>query len=160
MRQPVHVLQGLVTQFKPLVLVDLSAEQSLAGAIELDKIIKLAFFQFGRIAFLCLPDIGQQPVLSYHRIDPERPAFVGLYRVARGEHDARQWRRLFGVGAGFAGGEKQYGDGAVFHGHHRTKAHLYFGRTDPALARDEILHVKASNMTKGRYGRGKRVNRK
>ncbi len=63
MCQPVEVLQCLVTQLKPPVLVNLSGEQAFCRPIQLQVAVELAFGQIDTVAGFVAAAVGQQAVL-------------------------------------------------------------------------------------------------
>ncbi len=149
MQEPALLNPGAITQFEPLVAVDLPGQQPFAGAIKLDEIVDLSFFKDGRLSVVPQSAVGHQAFVLKHRFHGQNPAVLARDAVAGAEDHPCQRCCLSGVGACLTGGEKQHVNGAVFHAQYGTQAHLQLGRADPALAGNKILHAETSGINCG-----------
>ncbi len=143
-----EVVQRAKAKIKPVVAVDLTGEQAVAGLIELHGIGQLGLGQLAQSAVAVFTDVGDQAATLFAVIDDHLPAIGRENAVAAAEHHAGE-RRLAGVvGAGFLAGTEQNGNATGVAVKHGAESKLGFAVANPALAGRKIAHDASRKSSK------------
>jgi hypothetical protein len=135
MRQPVAVLQGLITQLKPLIAINLAIEQTLRRTIQLQEIIQLPLLNFSQRTGLIPADVSEQAINLTNLAHTHLPAIMAGDGIAHLKRHAGEGRRLLGISTGFTGSQKQHRQSAKFNRQHRAQPHFKLSITNTTLTR-------------------------